>query len=568
MIRIYVQATHSKFDFSEVEPDSLAGAMEVLTKKFRAENKNLRNDPRVRNGYMDAYENFYSEQYEILPTGLLPYVYAYFNKRGIKYEVIDLRKTVTVDKDFLHRLIKKEVVFYSKRKEEYGKEYRPRPYQIESILAIVKKKGGIIQLPTASGKGFIASLICRTYAKHKILFIFDSVDLIHQTYDALITKYGHDESEIAIIQGQNYIYNMHTSRIILLSMASYEHAFHIFSQVKVIVADECHTTGRSTTSQKIIYSCQNASIHIGLSATADCLDNPAEQLRLYAMLGPIIYRKEIVEHIKNKYISKLNVRICTVNMPETMQPKVTGSWTDIYERKCVTPAEIKRFMCELYPELDVLKSNKLYDKWRINGNVDEVDETIHRIISDWEGQGDDYSHIIERGQIILRKFLGRGDESTHYVFNDIRNDIIAKIAMEKNMRHVLIIYTRMEHGDELLKRIPNAILIHGQHSLKERKEAEEYLKQHQSAIVLASNIWSKGKDIPEIENFINAGGGVSQIQQIQKMGRAVRLSPESGKMIATIWDFYDTFSPMALKQSMRRKLTYERLHLNPILIEV
>jgi len=553
MITIYTQSTHSKISYDKEDNE----AKKLLLKSFIANNTSLQNDPRVKNGYMSSYENFYNEDNDILPTGLIPYVFEILKKNKFKYEHIELRKFPEVDKEFLNKLIHDEIIFIDKNGIE--RDPSKRPYQKESVLKVIETKGGNIKLPTSSGKTLISALITMAYKPHKILFVFDSIDLIHQTYKDFVEELNIDEKEIGIIQGSNYKYDKDT-RIILLSMQSYEKAFHIFPQVKVICVDESHVTGRTETAMKIIYSCQNAPVHIGLSATPDRISNPAEQLRLYATIGPIVYEKEIIEQIDNKHISDIEVNLYKIFFPNDEMIQVTGSYNDIYEKTKLTKPVIKSEMRLIYPytikECDELL-RKYYDE---DLKVEEVDVAIESITSKWKDQNENNEVIKEGGDYFLRRFKEYGDESTHYIFNDIRNNKIAEIA-KKNKR-VLILFNKIKHGEELLKRLPNAILVHGSNSKDERDDAEKYLKENEDAIVIASKIWAKGKNIPEIENYINAGGGVSEIEQIQKMGRAVRLSSKTGKKMAYIHDFLDSYSPLSLKQSRIRERVYIKEKLN------
>lgn len=807
MIHIYVQSTHSKIFYDESDSIEKKASEKILTTKFLAEDSNLKYDGRVRRGLMSPYINFYNKELNILPTGLLPYLFIYYKRSDIQYTITDLREFPKANKDVIRKLVDNGLSFG---------DYTPHDYQMRSILKIVKNKGGVIQLPTGciswdmvininrceygykqnidkmyrafnglnknwkhnydknkktyvrsydgekiqlnevagvsysgvkdlliltlennnilkatsdhkvmtdigwvemgrlkvgmnvmcdtlkpvkiqnvkkkqhdkmvwnlwhhpfakqiktkkercgyskrieihraiyeayinnltikeykyilrnnetrsktlefvdpslyhihhidgdhynnditnlqkltisehqklhscdnkynfnqgtpvfskvislqyygkdhtydiscyenhnfvangivvhnSGKGFIAALICHVYNKSKILFIFDRIDLIFQTRDAFINKYNIPESDIGIIQDTN---RQIDKRITLLSMMSYEKAIGLFPQIKIIVADEVHTTGRTETAQKIIYSCQNAPMHIGLSATADCIDNPAEQLRLYSIMGPIIYKKEIIEQINDKVLAKLNVEMHKVDG----DVRVNGSWVDIYEKQPITKYMVEKF--------------KQYYTREYAKEIDSSD-AIELIIYDWLSNGENYSYEHINNKYYLRLFKGFGDESTHYVFNQQRNEKIKQLA-ERNDR-VLILYTRKQHGELLQQLIHGSVLISGDSNMGERNSAEQFLKSNQKAVVLASNIWSTGKDIPEIQTLINAGGGVSQIQQIQKMGRATRLSSSTGKESAIIIDFYDEFSPLAKKQSKKRRNTYEKLGLHPIII--
>lgn len=554
MIKIYTQSTHSKFSYDDNKED--IAVRKLLLTKFIANNTTLENDPRVRNGYMSSYENFYNEEHDILPTGLIPYVFEIFKNEEIPFEHIELRKFPGVNKDFLKKLINDEISFVGND----GVIRTPRDYQKKSFLKIVKERGGIINLPVGSGKTLISALFPYVY-NCKILYLFDSIDLIHQTFKSLVEDYEIPENKINIIQGENYKYDRNNN-INLLSIKSYERAFHLFPQVKIIVADECHSSGRTELAQNIFYSCQNASIHVGLSATPDRIKNPAEQLRLYANIGPIVYKKKIIEQMEGKHISELEVNLYKISLPNDDMIEVTGSYNDVYEKVKLNRAVIKQAMKELF-KMTLKKADELIKKYYDEDKrVDEVDEAIDYLINKIKEEDENNEIVKEDGIYYLRKFVKYGDESTHYILNDLRNDKIAEIA-EKNKR-VLILYNKIKHGEELLKRLPKAVLIQGKDKQDVRKEAEEFLRKEENSIVISSKIWNKGKDIPAIENYINAGGGVSEIEQIQKMGRVVRISKDTGKGIAYVHDFEDAFSPLAIRQSTQRIRVYVKEGLNII----
>lgn len=910
MIKIYTQSTHSKIDYDDTK--EAQDIKKLLLKSFIAKDTSLENDPRVKRGYMSPYENFYNEENDILPTGLIPYVFEILKEKNVEYEHKELRSFPSVNKQIIKDLMDDKVEFVGKD----GSIRKPRDYQKESILKLIKNKGGIVNLSTGSGKTLISAILPLIYRKYKVLFVFDSIDLIHQTYNDFVDDYGIDPEEISIIQGSNYKYDAKKSRIILLSMQSYEKAFHIFPQVKVLLSDECfppkttvktkngqktiselvlsksteevlsfniktnlfeykpitnwyqkeidinkdkfihlkfnipkdnlkmtpdhkiyiledgkifkkkarelkvgdscifnsypkcsiggvllskkqyqavlgmilgdsyigrsgksarlcfsqgekqkeyleyklkildnmyfrkkftqfksgynenniiygtstqcsddffklqnevyienvksikniinkideislafwimddaslthnryqlsthsftkeeneliiktfkekfdidsqllydkrcdkyylslkkdssfklskmissyvhpsmnyklfdehknnfnfdiddkinyaikkikeieyvkpkrkyvydlevkdnhnyivgsgllvsncHSTGRTATAQKIIYSCQNASIKIGLSATPDRISNPAEQLRLYSLMGPIIYEKKIIEQIDGKHISDLTVNIYEVKFPNDEMIEVVNSYADVYEKNQLTKLILATEMRLLF-KFTVKKCNELIKKYfDKDERVDEVDIAIKSLIDNWKEKDERNEIVKEDEKYFFRRFKEYGNESTHYIYNDLRNDLFADIA-KKNKR-VLILFNKINHGIELHKRLPNALLIHGNDKEAIRKEAEEYLKKDENSIVISSKIWAKGKNIPEIENYINAGAGVSEIEQIQKMGRAIRLSAITNKTMAHVHDTFDNFSPLAIKQSRQRLRVYKK----------
>lgn len=516
-VRILVQSTHMKISYAEATESEIIKAEHILNSKFRAEDTTWivgRGGQRIGK---NEIKSFYIKDNEdpkksknLLTTGFLFWLLQYFNEAEFSYEVDDQRKFPSVDKIFAKKLIENKCSWVGKDKVNYI----PRDYQIKATMKAVHKRGGIISAPTGSGKGFVIALLARMYSKHKILCLFDQIGLVTQTRDAFVNKYGFNESEIGVIQGQNF---QDDRRITLLSVASYEKAAHIFPEQKILIIDEAHGLASGTTTEmatRVLYSCQNAAIRIGLTATAKNIDNPYRQMALYGNLGPIIFDEHIQEKIAEGALADVDLRLYNVN---GLIP-VTGNWADSYDEV-------------------MIKSKK---------QLERAEKAGLEIITKNEKQ-------------YARQLKARGDESTHYVFNDVRNNLIAKLALEN--KHVAILFTRREHGERLLKVIEekggNAKLIHGLDKIAVREEAKEFLLEDKKNIVLASNIWKKGEDIQWIHTLIIAGGGKGTVMTIQRFGRATRIHKGTNKVKAKVIDFLDNFSPLGIKQSTRRKNIYQ-----------
>lgn len=71
---------------------------------------------------------------------------------------------------------------------------------------------------------------------------------------------------------------------------------------------------------------------------------------------------------------------------------------------------------------------------------------------------------------------------------------------------------------------------------------------------IVSTVADQGVDIPELQILINAGGGKSERDVIQKIGRGSRLA--HNKSTFKLYDFIDTFPDSLYRQSLIRKKTY------------
>lgn len=554
MIKLYVSTTHSKIDYRHATDEEIKQSEELLVEKFSAKDDSLKRDPLVMKGYKSDIICFYNQKLNIIPSGLIPYIQIYYQKAGLEFETIDTRKYPVTDKDFL---AKDQVVLGTKTS---------RPYQVEAVRAITKFRGGIIKSATGTGKSMIIAMILKAYHKSNILVMFDQKDLIDQTRTNLIHDYGFSEDEIGVIQGPNF---QDDRRITLLSIASYEKAQHIFPKIRVVMTDETHTTGRAPTAEKIIFSCQNAPIKIGLTATTE-IDNPAERMRLFANIGPIVFDAGIADKIEEGFLAKITINLYEFNTNSHIP--IIGSWGDKYDRRFVSDPIWKELLeangfriCKVkrktvaarYIDNVFTSDDAIRQHYTIDEDIAyrEIDEQLVTPLAESLG----FSVDREKGKTLYRKFVAFGDESTHYVFNDERNDFIAEMA--KALQRCLILYGRREHGQELLKRLPNALVVDGLSDQDTRNSAKKMLAANKNQIVLASGIFNKGVDIPALENYINASGGRSTVQVIQKLGRTTRLDAATGKTEAFVHDLYDTFSPISLSQSKKRQKIYEYLKL-------
>lgn len=520
MIAIYTQSTHMKINYSEATDDEVSSSEAIITSSFRAEDSALKRTFAVKRGLASAVRSFYVQDSDdprksknLLPVGFLPWLTQYYDNAGLAYEHIEMRKWPKIDKEYAHALVNGDVVLSGPD----GAEYMPRDYQVKAVLIAAKHKVGLLQSPGGSGKGLMLVLLCRLYKEHKILCLFNSIDLVMQTYDNFI-KYGFNPAEVGIIQGQNF---QDDRRVTIMSVASYEKAYHLFPQIKAIFVDESHNLGSGSGPEmatKVLYACQNAPVRIGLSATNDCIDNPFRQMALYGNLGPIVFEQTTQEKIADGTLVDVDTVMYNVNMPAIA---CTGNWADSYEQKTITTKKQKAELIAAGKEKFIYK----------------------------DGSKEYY-----------REMIARGDESKLYVFNNIRNEMIVRHAIEND--RVLILYTRREHGEILERMIGEKIgidkvkRVDGLDDGKTREEAKAFLLADKKNIILASTIFKQGVDIPWISTLIIAGAGKGTTMVVQRFVRITRQHKESGKVKGKVIDYMDNFSSLSLRQSQKRLKAY------------
>jgi len=116
------------------------------------------------------------------------------------------------------------------------------------------------------------------------------------------------------------------------------------------------------------------------------------------------------------------------------------------------------------------------------------------------------------------------------------------IALMKQGRTILILISRIIHGEELVKAFAyygyQIDFIRGATKKDQRTQLKEALKTKKIKWLIASVIFTEGVDIPAMDCLINASGGKSEVAVLQKIGRGLRKTDEKEDVL--IIDFADT----------------------------
>tara|TARA_R110000824_G_scaffold253347_2_gene442239 strand:+ start:192 stop:1580 length:1389 start_codon:yes stop_codon:yes gene_type:complete len=141
--------------------------------------------------------------------------------------------------------------------------------------------------------------------------------------------------------------------------------------------------------------------------------------------------------------------------------------------------------------------------------------------------------------------------------NGIICDLVKKIKKDvNNGRKILIIVKNLAHAETLHKMIPNSLKLEGKDSLAEREKELKKFTSEGSQVIIGTNIFQTGIDIPEITHLINARGLKSEIATLQALGRALRI--HESKSQVHIYDFYDKV-PYLHKHAKLRIRAYKSL---------
>lgn len=143
------------------------------------------------------------------------------------------------------------------------------------------------------------------------------------------------------------------------------------------------------------------------------------------------------------------------------------------------------------------------------------------------------------------------------IYNNDRNNKIKELS-EESEKPVLILIRNIEHGEELNKNIPDSVFLSGRDENKLRNEVFEKYENGEIGVLIGTyGILSEGISLNSIKTLIIAGGGKSDIQTTQALGRALR--SKEGKKEAVIYDFVDMGNKFLEKHSLQRAKIYKQI---------
>jgi superfamily II DNA or RNA helicase len=143
--------------------------------------------------------------------------------------------------------------------------------------------------------------------------------------------------------------------------------------------------------------------------------------------------------------------------------------------------------------------------------------------------------------------------------NDDRNRAIVDLAEEEQAagHSVLIIVTRIAHGKILNDLLDDeaVIFVNGSSPMDDRRGALEMLEML-DCIVISTNIFDEGVDVPSMGSIILACGNKSHIKLLQRIGRGLRRKTGLDNTVP-IHDFIDGDNEYLLNHTERRLEVYE-----------
>jgi len=159
----------------------------------------------------------------------------------------------------------------------------------------------------------------------------------------------------------------------------------------------------------------------------------------------------------------------------------------------------------------------------------------------------------------VQVFTSFADEYKFLVTDDSRLTWIANKIQELSLSgNTLVLINRIDTGNKLIERLPQAVFVSGGMKLDDRKEEYDEIKTSDDKIIVATyGVAAVGINIPRIFNLVLLEPGKSFVRVIQSIGRGIRKAED--KDFVQIWDLTAS-SKYAKKHLTERKRFYKEAH--------
>lgn len=319
-------------------------------------------------------------------VGLLPELIRLAQFKGWRYDLSEMQ---------FHEYDESKLVSYAENfiKNNPGSPFKPRDYQIKSLIRGVKNGRNTFLSATGSGKSGMIFLLCDFYFDKKILVIAPRTTLVNQLAKELdVFSVGRLKDTHKIYAGQEKVSD---SRIIFSTWQSiYLMPKKYFEQFDMVIVDECHESDASSL-KGIMNKCVNAHIRFGFTGTLK--GAKSHEMIITGVFGPVETISETHKLIERGILSEIHVNCIILKHPIEYEKRHFQDEVDYICRDKLRNTAIAKF-CSSLPGNTLMMTHfvdkhgmMLYDlikKYKdpekvffINGRVDvDIRDEIKSII--------------------------------------------------------------------------------------------------------------------------------------------------------------------------------------------
>jgi superfamily II DNA or RNA helicase len=358
---------------------------------------------------------------------------------------------------------------YGELSERLVLHREPRPFQSEAVAAFRAAAGrGLVVLPTGAGKSHVAVLAIDD-RRRSTLVVAPTLDLVRQWYDLLRTSFA---TEVGVIGGGSYDLKPLT---VTTYDSAYLHMQHIGNRFGLVVFDECHHLPGET--YQLAAELCLAPFRLGLTATPERPDG--RDAELTRLIGPLIYRKDIVE-LSGEYLADY----------ETVRVDVE-----------LSAAERDEYASERKIYIDFLRSQGIR-----MGNPGGWGEFIRRAARSNTGR-----RAFEAYRRQRELAFGASGKLRH-----------VERLLDQHRSERTLIFTQDNATAYLVSRRFLVPAITHQTKVKERSQILERFSRGDYSTVVTSKVLNEGVDVPEASVAIVISGSGSVREHVQRLGRILR----------------------------------------------
>jgi len=300
---------------------------------------NFKYHPKYKARMWDGKVSFFNVHDRTLPIGLLKFLKLYLIKYDYKVHFNFDRKILTNAIDRTDLLSFYDALFD-------GTKIYPRDYQQEAIYNALKRKRGVLESATGSGKSLVLYSLTRFMMEDmegKILLVVPSINLVNQMFSDF-REYGWHDSydDVTLLYGKSKNYDPNKKVLISTWQSIYKKSPGFFKQFGGVLVDEAHNS-KSSSIQTVLKKCVNAEYKLGLTGTLPT--EKVDRFNIFGYLGPVIYKLKSRELIDRGFLTDIRI----VNMT------IRYSQEDIKLNKQQTYAEELDFIINKDDRQKVLK---------------------------------------------------------------------------------------------------------------------------------------------------------------------------------------------------------------------
>ncbi|MBE9080315.1 DEAD/DEAH box helicase family protein [Romeria aff. gracilis LEGE 07310] len=346
----------------------------------------------------------------------------------------------------------------------------PYAHQREALQAWIDSRWcGVVVLPTAAGKTYLAQLAMQTTPRSTLITV-PTLDLMHQWYAQLEAAFP--GVEIGLLGGGS---RDRTSVLVATYDSAAIHAETLGNQYALLICDECHHLPSDF--NRVIAEYSIAPYRLGLTATPDRADG--RHADLDTLLGPVVYAKTAAE-LSGKALAPYE--IVPIKVPLSL-------------------AERDRYSTLIQQRNDFLQKSKI-----------------------WLSSTQGWQRFV---QASARSPAGRRAMLAHREAKNIALGTAGKLKildqlLDQHYPDPTLIFT---NDNATVYRISQDFLIPAithQTPVKERHTILQKFRTGEYRVIVVSHVLNEGVDVPEARIAILLSGSGSTREYVQRLGRVLR----------------------------------------------